>query len=96
MKFLLIAKAPQAVTSATVQAARERGNNNIKSGITDCAYFFANGSRVVAITNADSAEALAERLLAGGWPPLESEIHPLVDSDKYLGQVIEALKKQGL
>ena len=37
MKFLVIAKPPQAVTSATIQAARERGKNNIKSGISDCA-----------------------------------------------------------
>jgi len=39
MKFLVIAKPPQTATSATIQAARERAKNNIKSGITDCAYF---------------------------------------------------------
>jgi hypothetical protein len=93
MKFLVIVKPPQAVTSATIQAVRERAKNNLKSGISDCAYFFANGSRAIAITNADSAEALAERSLAQGWPPLESEIHPLVDFDKYLEQVAEAIKK---
>jgi hypothetical protein len=70
MKFLVIAKPPQAVTGAMIQAVRERYKNNIKSGISDCGYFFANGSRAISITNADSAEALAERLLANGWPPL--------------------------
>jgi len=95
MKFLVIAKPPQTATSATIQAARERAKNNIKSGITDCAYFFANGSRAVAITNADSGEALAERLLANGWPPLETEIHPLVEFEKYLAEVSKTLKKHG-
>ena len=96
MKFLVIVKPPQARTSATIQAARERAKNAIKSGVIDCAYFFANGSGGFAIINADSAEALAERSLVRGWPPSESEIHPLVDFDKYLEQVTEAIKKQGL
>jgi len=95
MKFLVIAKRPQAVNDAMIQAVRERYKNNIKSGVSDCGYFFANGSRAISITNADSAEALAERLLVGGWPPLESEIYPLVEFDMYLKEVSEALKKQG-
>jgi hypothetical protein len=94
MKFLGIAKPPAAVTGAMIQAVRERYKSNIKSGVSDCGYFFANGSRAISITNADSAEELAQRMLANGWPPLESEVYPLVEFDKYLERVSEALKKQ--
>jgi hypothetical protein len=95
MKFLVIAKPPATITGATIQAVRERFKNNIKSGVSDCGYFFANGGRAISITNADSAEELAQRMLANGWPPLESEVYPLVEFDKYLEAVSEALGKQG-
>jgi hypothetical protein len=93
MKFLVTTKAPQTFTSERIQAIRERAKAQLKSGVIDCFYVFANGSRAVSITNADSAEALAERFLVRGWPPPETEIHPLVDFDKYLEQVAEAIKK---
>src|SRR5689334_15230077 len=99
MKFLIIAK-PRPIpgmTSAIAQATSERAKAQLKSGVIDCFYTFAGGNGSCAIINADSAEALQELVMENpAYPFLENETHLLADGEKFMGKLIEALKKQGL
>ena len=98
MKFLTIVK-PRPIpgmTSAIAQATLERLKANLKSGVADCYYTFAGDDASCGILNADSAEALQELLMESpAYPFLEHETHVLTDSQKFIGKLIESLKKQG-
>ncbi len=64
MKFLIIARPrqiQQGTTSEMVQAPLEKVKGQLKSGVTDCTYSFADGSGSVGIANADSGESWAGR-----------------------------------
>jgi hypothetical protein len=98
MKFLLILK-PRPIpgmTSAIAQAALDRIKAELKSGRVDCFYTFAGGNASCAILNVDSAEALQELVMGDpAYPFLEHETHVLVEGEKFMGKLIESLKKQG-
>jgi hypothetical protein len=99
MKFLIIAKARPipGMSSAIAQATMDRAKAQLKSGIIDCFYTFAGGNASCVIINADSAEALQELVMENpGYPFLEHETHPLADGEKFMGKLIEGMKKQGL
>lgn len=72
MKFLVISRPranQQGMTSAMVEATVERVKGELKSGVIDCLYSFADGSGTVGIGNADSGEALAASLLESPASP---------------------------
>ena len=99
MKFLLIAR-PRPIpgmTSALLEATRERARSQLKSGVLDCYYTFAGGNGSCAIVNADSPEALQEIVMENPtFPFLETESYALADGDKFLTKMTEVMKKSGL
>ncbi|HKD65486.1 MAG TPA: hypothetical protein VKB84_01505 [Candidatus Binataceae bacterium] len=84
------------MTSEMLQSALDHVNRQLKGGILDCIYSFADGSGSVGIANADSGEALAEALESPAAPFILFEAHPLTDFNKRVGNVIANLKRQGL
>jgi len=100
VKFLVISRPrpnQQGMTSAMLQATLEKVKEELKSGVIDCLYSFADGSGSVGIGNADSGEALAASLLESPASPfIEFEAHPLADFEKVVGAVIAGMKKRGL
>jgi hypothetical protein len=99
VKFLIIARPrpnQQGMTSEMVQATVEKVKGQLKSGVTDCIYSFADGSGSIAIANADSGDALVDLLESPAAPFLHFEAHPLADFNKVINNVITTMKKQGL
>ena len=100
MKFLVTTKAhavQQGMTSAIVQATQEMADRDIKNGVIDVLYAFADGSGSVGIANADSGEALAQSLLGlPAAPFFDFEARPLAEFNKVVNLRLDALKKNGL
>jgi hypothetical protein len=99
VKFLIIARPrenQQGLTSEMVQTTLEKIKGQLKSGVTDCIYSFADGSGSVGIANADSGEALVDLLESPAAPFIHFEAHPLVDFNKVINNLITTMKKQGL
>jgi hypothetical protein len=82
------------MTSAMLEATLAKVNEQLKSGIIDCIYSFADGGGSVGIGNADSGEALVEGLQYAASPFLQFEVHPLADFNKVMSSEITAMKKQ--
>jgi hypothetical protein len=99
MKFLVISRPrenQQGLTSAMVEATLDIVKAQLKAGLIDCIYAFADGSGTVGIGNADSGEALVEALETPATPFVRFEAHPLADFNKVVSNAISNLKKQGL
>src|SRR5580704_2895539 len=74
MKFVVITRprpVQQGMTSAMLEATLAKVNEQLKSGIIDCIYSFADGGGSVGIGNADSGEALVEGLQYAASPFLQ-------------------------
>lgn len=99
MKFLVIARPrenQQGMTSAMVEATVEKAKGQLKSGVIDCLFSFADGSGSVGISNAESGEAIVDELNYPASPFVHFEVYPLASWDKVLGNLITNMKKQGL
>jgi hypothetical protein len=98
MKFLVIARPRenrQGMTSAMVEATLEKVKGQLKIGVFDCLYSFADGSGSVPIANADSGEALIEALESPTQPFIHFEAKPLGAFERRINN-LTAMKKQGL
>ena len=79
---------------AARKAAREEIKASLADGRNDCVYQFADGRRAVAIANAESAEAIWERLTSYSLYALQDyEVHPLVDVDFVFERTLERMKE---
>jgi hypothetical protein len=99
MKFLVISRPrenQQGMTSAMVEATVEKAKGQLKRGVIDCLYSFADGSGTIGISNADSGDALVDELEYPASPFVHFEVYPLANFDKVIGNLITTLKKQGL
>jgi hypothetical protein len=100
MKFVVITRPrplQPGMTSAMLQATLAKVNEQLKTGVIDCIYAFADGSGgSVGIGNADSGEALIEGLEYASSPFLQFEVHPLADFNKVISGEIKAMKDRGL
>jgi hypothetical protein len=99
MKFLILMKHRKGATPsedpvAASKAARAALKASVADGRMDCVYQFADGRRAVAIMNAESAEAVWERLTAYPLYSLQDyEVHPLVDVDFVFERTLERMKE---